>query len=122
MSTFPTRPLIWLLLGLALLIGAGETPPVAGFGEASSSAVGTAFTYQGRLDDANGPVNGSCDLQFLLFDALGGGSQVGSTVTISNQPVVDGLFIVQLDFGSVFDGGDRYLEIAVRCPAGSGAY
>ncbi|MCA9985477.1 MAG: hypothetical protein KDE59_14325 [Anaerolineales bacterium] len=122
MSTFPTRPLIWLLLGLALLIGIGETPPVAGYGEASSGAVGTAFTYQGRLDDANGPVNGSCDLQFLLFDALGGGSQVGSTVTISNQPVVDGLFIVQLDFGAVFDGNDRYLEIAVRCPAGSGAY
>jgi hypothetical protein len=38
-----------------------------------------------------------------------------------NESVSDGLFTVQLDFGSnAFTGDARWLQISVRCPAGSG--
>ena len=32
-------------------------------------AQGTAFTYQGRLQDTGEPANGTYDLRFTLFDA-----------------------------------------------------
>ena len=31
--------------------------------------LGTAFTYQGRLQQGGGPVDGACDFQFSLWDA-----------------------------------------------------
>src|SRR5437879_1002739 len=48
----------------------------------------TSFTYQGRLTDGGTAANGNYDLQFVLFDSLSGGTQVGSqtinTVAVSN--------------------------------------
>jgi len=89
----------------------------------ASADVGTAFTYQGQLLDGSGVVNDTCDLQFSLYDEATDGTQVGSTVTKTNVDVEDGLFTVELDFGTGAFGGDpRWLELAVRCPAGSGAY
>jgi hypothetical protein len=41
------------------------------------AAVGTTFTYQGRLQKDGNPVNSTCDFQFALFDAASGGSQWG---------------------------------------------
>lgn len=91
-------------------------------GESTTAALSTAFNYQGQVADAAGdPIDGACDLRFGLYDALSGGTKVGE-VTKGNQPVADGLFAVQLDFGSAFRGDARWLEIAVRCPAGSGNY
>lgn len=90
---------------------------------APNSPVGTAFTYQGQLKDASGPVTNSCDFQFDLWDALSGGSQVGSTLSLTSVAVSQGLFMVQLDFGvNAFSGSARWLGIAVRCPTGSGVY
>ena len=43
-------------------------------GAAPAAMVGTAFTYQGRLSDGSGPVNGTCDLVFRLYDEAGSGS------------------------------------------------
>lgn len=86
------------------------------------ASLGTAFTYQGYLESSGSPVNDTCDLQFKLWDALNGGAQVGQTQTSTNVAVNGGLFTVQLDFGSAFDGDTRWLEIAARCPAGSGSY
>ncbi len=85
--------------------------------------LGTAFTYQGQLEQSGLPTNGTCDLQFSLFDALSSGNQVGTTQTVTPVNVTDGLFSVQLDFGgSAFDGNDRWLQIAVRCPVDGGSY
>ncbi|MDW8321733.1 MAG: hypothetical protein RMM08_10250 [Armatimonadota bacterium] len=42
-------------------------------------------------------------------------------MTLTEVRVVNGLFNVELDFGNVWDGNDRYLQIAVRA-SGSGAY
>jgi hypothetical protein len=83
-------------------------------------ALDAAFTYQGALWESGAAATGAYDFQFRLYDAAAGGSQVGSTITQSNVAVSDGRFTVLLDFGHLFDGAARYLEIGVR-PAGSAA-
>lgn len=86
------------------------------------SALGTSFTYQGQLMQSSSPANGQFDFQFGLYDALSGGTQVGTTQTLSNVTVSGGLFTVSLDFGTnAFQGDSRWLDIAVRS-AGGGAY
>jgi len=81
-----------------------------------------AFTYQGRLNQNGAPAAGVFDLQFSLFDAPSGGTSLGGAVTHSAVGVTNGLFTVQLNFGStVFDGANRWLDIAVR-PASSGTF
>ena len=81
-----------------------------------------AFTYQGEFRNAGSPVTGTADFQFRLFSAASGGTQVGPTLASNALSVTDGQFSVSLDFGSVFDGNQRFLEIAVRSPAGSGNF
>ena len=98
------------------LIGLGAT------GSLQAQPVGTAFTYQGRLTDAGNPANAPYDLQFSLFDAASGGAQVGATLSRDDVVVTNGLFTVSLDFGSVFAGNRRWLELRVRPAASTGAY
>ncbi len=89
----------------------------------SGTALSTAFTYQGQLQTAGAAANDACDFQFGLFDAAFGGAQIGGLRAASPVAVANGLFTVPLDFGgSAFDGNDRWLQIAVRCPTGSGSY
>ncbi len=80
------------------------------------------ITYQGELKNGGTVVNGTADFQFRLFTAAAGGAQVGPILAANALAVADGRFTVGLDFGSVFDGNQRFLEIAVRSPAGSGAF
>jgi len=86
--------------------------------------VGTAFTYQGRLDDNGQAANGVFDFQFRLFDAQSSGSQVGAAVIKEEVPVNKGLFIIpDLDFGSgIFNGESRWLEIGIRLAASTGSF
>ena len=87
----------------------------------NSDEIGTAFTYQGRLIDANSAADGLYDFQFKLYDANEAGMQKGITVPIGELDVIDGYFTVGLDFGSgVFTGDARWLEIGVR-PGDSGS-
>src|SRR5262245_48481365 len=79
----------------------------------SAFAQGTAFTYQGRLDYAGNPAQGSYDLNFVLHDAASGGSPIGPVLSRPATLVSNGLFTVPLDFGNQFPGADRWLEIAV---------
>lgn len=109
-----------MLRHIVLLIGVLAT--LLSTGSVLGQGFGSAFTYQGYLSSSGGSVNGSCDFQFGLFTSVSGVGQIGSTVTTSNVTVSNGAFSALLDFGSVYDGGPRYLEIAVRCPAGSGSY
>ena len=86
----------------------------------AQAAAGTGFTYQGRLTDGGSPANGEYDFRFRLYDAVSSGSQVGSTNNRDDVTVTEGLFTVQLDFGSgAFNGDARYLEITVDCGAGA---
>src|SRR5881396_3737572 len=84
-------------------------------------AQGTAFTYQGRLNDGAAPANGSYDLTFALFDVPSGGSALAGPLTNSATAVSNGLFTVTLDLGANFPGTDRWLQIAVRTN-GAGAF
>ena len=80
---------------------------------------GTAFTYQGRLDDNGQAASGNHDFEFRLFDMASGGSEL-ALQSRSGVAVVDGVFSVQLDFGDL--GGDqRWLQISVR-PSGGGSF
>ncbi|MHC4865543.1 MAG: hypothetical protein ACYTEX_15765 [Planctomycetota bacterium] len=80
-----------------------------------AASMGTAFTYQGRLIDANNAAEGVYDFNFGLYDSANDGNQVGSDVNVADVDVIDGYFTVELDFGSsVFDGNAVWLEIGVR--------
>ncbi len=104
----------WIVL-LALLSGASAG--VAG------ELLGTAFTYQGSLQEGGSPTTGSFDFEVKAFDDLGAGAQVGATVTKDDVTVTAGLFTMELDFGAgVFTGEARWLEIAVRDGSSTGAY
>lgn len=80
------------------------------------------ITYQGRLTDAGGAANGQYDLRFTAYDALTDGTVQSSSIPIENVQVTNGIFTVQLNFGSAFTGNDKakFLEIAVRPGASSG--
>jgi hypothetical protein len=78
----------------------------------ASPLVAQPFTYQGFLKQNGQPVNGTVSMVFRLYDAPTGGIQIGSPIT-QTVNVQNGLFTVQLDFGAVWNGADRYLEISV---------
>ena len=61
-----------LLMLLAIFAGATKT-----------AAQGTAFTYQGRLNNANGPATGSYDLTFTLYDD----GSAGNLIAVADQPL-----------------------------------
>ena len=86
--------------------------------------LGTAFTYQGQVKESGQPIDGLADFQFSLWSTSEEGSQYGDILSVTSVNVTDGLFTVHLDFGSVFFTTDsvRWLQIAVRSPAGNGAY
>jgi hypothetical protein len=108
----PARITCTILLTITVAISASAQTPV-----------GTQFTYQGQLLLQGGPLNDTADLEFTLWDAGEAGNQIGSVVAENEAQVVDGLFTVDLDFGNdAFNGDARWLEIAVRSPAGSGTF
>ena len=86
----------------------------------SASAQGTAFTYQGRLNDGASPASGIYDLRFAIYDLLTAGTQQGGMLTNTAVSVSNGLFVVRLDFGNQFPGANRFLEIGVRTNGGGG--
>ncbi len=92
-------------------------------GEVSADQMGTAFTYQGRLEDGGGPVTNTspgCDFEFELYNAAVSGIQIDGTQVKDGVGVEDGLFTVSLDFGSrAFNGDARWLKISVCCPSPS---
>ena len=108
--------------GNSVILGdeAGQTGDEEVGGIDSVTAVtGTAITYQGRLTEGGSPANGAFDFVFALHDEPVISSQVGVTLT-QVVTVSGGLFMTDLDFGSIFDGTELYLQIGVR-PDGSAA-
>ena len=71
-----------------------------------ATAQTTAFSYQGHLNNAGAPANGTYDMQFDLYLAASGGASL-ATVTNAAVTVTNGIFTVNLDFGSQFPGANR---------------
>lgn len=87
----------------------------------SAGAVGTALTYQGTLEDAGAPANGTYDFQFRVVNSSS--AQISGALQANDVAVTGGVFTVQLDFGpGIFTGADRLLEIGVRPGSSIGAY
>jgi hypothetical protein len=83
-------------------------------GVMSATPLSTSILYSGRLQQSGQPANGSYDFTFTLFDASVSGLRVANPVTNSAVVVSNGTFSVGLDFGAVFNGDGRWLEVGVR--------
>jgi hypothetical protein len=108
MNTKVLHPHGFILPGILALLTFLVLPHSTAF------AQGTAFTYQGRLNDGGTPANGSYDVTFALYSVSSGDSAIAGPITNSAVAVLNGLFTATLDFGANFPGADRWLEIAVR--------
>ncbi len=84
----------------------------------NAAAVEEAFTYQGQLKQDGAPANGAFDLRFRLFNDSA--AVVSGPLCFDGVEVINGLFTVDLDFGSIFDGNARELEVAVRAGGAAG--
>lgn len=83
--------------------------------ETSGLAQGTAFSYQGRLNQNGNPATGVYDLRFTAYNSLTAPTPAGGPISINSVPVSNGLFTVMLDFGTgLFTGPQRWLEIGMR--------
>ena len=78
--------------------------------------MGTAFTYQGRLNDDGDPAEGVYDFVFELYESpIVGATAIGTPVSLEDVEVTGGYFTVKIDFGvSMFTGESRWLSIKVR--------
>ncbi len=97
------------LLATALLFATASNLP----------AQGTAFFYQGRLNDSGAPANASYDFRFAVYDAATNGNRISIYQTNAAVPVSNGLFTATLDFGpGVFNGtpngSNDWLDLGVR--------
>jgi hypothetical protein len=104
------KKLVWPLLLISLLAHAGGL-----------QAQGTAFTYQGRLQNNGSPANGSYDMAFALYATSTDGAALAGPVTNTAVAVSNGLFTTTLDFGNVFTGGSNWLGITLS-PGGSNSF
>ncbi|RJP42513.1 MAG: hypothetical protein C4547_00265 [Phycisphaerales bacterium] len=103
---------------LLLLAATVVAAPVSG-----QEPLGGGFTYQGQIRRQGEPLNDSADFLFTLWDASVDGNMIGAELAAEGVPVSEGLFTAELDFGAAaFNGEARWLEIAVRSPAGEGEY
>ena len=135
----PRLSVVIVLLTLAMLLAFGGATSVRAqepVPQATDGLTTPAITYQGQLKMNGGPVTGTCDFVFMLWDSSGsgtppsGGTQIGSYDTQNNTQVTNGLFTVMLNTvgqfnpvsNSAFQGDLRYLQIVVRCPGGSGPW
>lgn len=86
---------------------------------AAFAQVTTAFTYQGELAEGGQPSSGVYDMRFRLFNTFTSGTQAGPTLCTENVQVVNGRFTLELDFGQVFTGSSRFVEIEIRPDVGT---
>lgn len=80
-----------------------------------TSALAQPITYQGQVQRNSQVFSDTVAMEFRLYDALTGGTQIGPVIPKPTQPVTDGVFQVELDFGSAaFIGAPRYLEVTIE--------
>jgi len=98
-------------LAIALL---STLPP-----QLSTQAQGTAFSYQGSLNENGAAISGNVEFQPTLWNAATGGTSVAANTPASViVPVTNGLFVLPLNFGASFPGADRWLQLEVHTAIG----
>lgn len=104
------------------LLGAGILALVGG--NASAAPPPSWFSYQGVAILDGVPINGNADFRISIYPTPTGGSPIGGTGQLLNVPVANGLFTLQLDLTPLpwTTFADRWLQLEVRYPAGSGSY
>src|SRR5271154_4598991 len=111
--SFVMRKILCLLFCALTILCAVET----------SRAQGTAFTYQGQLNDGGSPTTGNYDLQFQIYNAVTNGNAISVPLTNSATAVNNGQFTTTLDFGAgIFNGTNCWLQIGVRTNGNPGAF
>ena len=88
----------------------------------TAMAQGTAFFYQGRLNDGGSAAAGAYDLRFALYDAATNGNAISAPRTNFAVAVSGGLFTQVLDFGAVFTGTNYWLALGVRTNGNTNAF
>jgi hypothetical protein len=83
-----------------------------------AAVVDETFTYQGQLKQDGQPANGAFDVRFRLFNDTA--AVVSGPICFDGVEVINGLFTVDLNFGNMFDGNARELEVAVRAGGAAG--
>lgn len=100
-------------IALALLAGTTLATQVA-----SAQLISPAFSYQGKLEEAGAPANGSYQFYFELYAASTGGSALANYGTAAAPAVLNvqnGLFNTDLIFPAIqFGDADRFLQVYVR--------
>ena len=76
-----------------------------------AAAPTTAFTYQGQIKQQGEPFTGTVDLEFRLWNDATAGSEVAPSVRHDDVPVQDGVFTVEIDFGTVFGVEQHWIEV-----------
>jgi hypothetical protein len=89
----------------------------------TASAQGTAFTYQGQLQNSGSPANGTYDFSFALYNGNNTNTdqQLGPLLIDQGVSVSNGLFVVTLNFGDFFTGTNNWLSIGV-CSNGASTF
>jgi hypothetical protein len=86
----------------------------------ATTSLAQPFTYQGELSQSGSPANTLHDFEFRVFAVATGGVQLGTTTFRPGTLVENGVFTATVDAGlGVFNGQERWLEVAVRT-TGSG--
>jgi hypothetical protein len=81
----------------------------------TASAQGTAFTYQGQLQNNGSLANGTYNLSFTLYNTSSSGTPVAGPVFTNGVIVSNGFFTVTIDFFSgPWNGQVNWLEIGVE--------
>lgn len=89
----------------------------------AAEPVGSAFNYQGFLQEGGQPADGQYDMRFTLHDQAAAGTQVAGPLLRENVAVANGLFMTTLDFGAGALGTNAlWLEIAVRPGDDAGSF
>lgn len=83
----------------------------------------SAISYQGQLTHSSMPPTGQYDFVFAIYQTIDASNPL-ATVSIEDVPVANGIFSVNLDFGSIIfrDNPVAVLEIRVRPGASTDAY
>lgn len=121
-----------ILLAVALLVGFalgrdsivatlyGQAAPAAIQAEytlapgAPISKLTTQFLYQGNLAVSGEAANGAFNFGVRLYNAESGGEQIGPENSFDGVELTGGTFSLYLDYGDVFNGEMRWLEIDVQ--------